>query len=486
MPRQSHRLLIVLLGLAIWLGFALGRYPGELNPDSEGQIAQALSGKYDDWHPPVMARLWSLLLPLGAGPAGTMFVAQILCWGLAFTLLALALERLGHRLGAWAVFLVGLFPPFLMQIVYIHKDVGLVASLMLAVALVARFRLAGERLPPWAAVAASLLVLYAGLVRANGWFAAIPLAVWMVWPRALRRPVLAVLACGLAALVMTVPANMINRDLLGARPAGAIRSLQLFDLAGIAHFSRDTSVMDDKITLEALDACYSPVIADTFYHGNRCGFVWDRIAGRPDTPSGLASDVPDAASIAAARLGWPWLAAIARHPLAWAQHRVLHFNAAMQFLVPSHQAAIPAIHALVDGKEAKLPAPQGMARIMDIVRFGPWATPALWLALGLGVLVITHDARRRGDALATLSLALTLSGLAYLGAFLFVGVANDPRYGLTGGAAILTATALLIPGLRDDLSRVPARYAIAVVLLLATCTAMLAYRASVPDALYGG
>lgn len=483
MPRQSHSLQILLAGLVAYLGFIIARFPGEMNSDSQSQLEQALTGDYHDWHPPIMARLWSLFLSLSDG-VWTMFVFQIVCWGLAFVILALTLDSLGHRAGAWAVFLVGLFPPFLMQIVNIHKDVGLAATLMLAVALVARFRLAGVRTPVWAAVLVALLLAYAGLVRANGWFAVLPVVMWMVWPAGLRRPIYSGLICGLLAIVMVLPSGMVNHGLLGARPSGVIRTLQIFDLAGITHFARDTSVIMDQMTLEEIDDCYTPVIADAFYHGRRCGFLWDRIAGSPDTANGLATDIPGAVPTEPASLGMPWITAIVRHPLAWAEHRLAHFNSAMQFLVPGHQAAMPAIQAAVDGQKAKQPAPEGLRWVMDLVRFGPWATPALWLAFGLGVLLTTHDARRRGDVLATLSLALTLAGCAYLGGFLFVGVANDPRYGLTGGVAILTAMALLIPGLPEYVRRFPDRLSLATFLALATVIAMLAYRASTPDALY--
>ncbi|MBR0556555.1 glycosyltransferase family 39 protein [Ciceribacter sp. L1K23] len=483
MSRLNHRLLILILGLVGWVGFILVRFPGEMNPDSQSQLEQAMTGTYNDWHPPIMARLWSLFLSVSDG-VWTMFVFQMVCWALAFVLLALTLARLGHRVGAWAVFLVGFFPPFLMQIVNIHKDVGLAATVMLAVALVARTRLAGEKTPLWAAVIAGLLLLYAGLVRTNGWFVVLPVALWMLWPAGLRRPLRSGLLMGLAALVLVLPSGMINHGLLGARDAGALRTLQIFDMAGIAHVSRDLSGLEGHITLEEIDECYTPVIADTFYHARRCGFLWDRIAGSPDTPTGLATDIPGAVATEPASLGGMWVSAIARHPLAWAEHRLRHFNAAMQFLIPGHQAALPAIHAIVDGQPAALPPLEGAARIMDLVRYGPWATPALWLALGLGVLIITHDARRRGDPLATLSLALTLAGCSYMGAFLFIGVANDPRYGLVGGATILTAVALLIPGFTDYVRRFSDRLSLATLIAVATVIAMLAYRASVPDALY--
>ena len=46
-------LLAVASFAALWPGYALY--------DTVGQYKQALSGEFDDWHPPIMARLWAVL-----------------------------------------------------------------------------------------------------------------------------------------------------------------------------------------------------------------------------------------------------------------------------------------------------------------------------------------------------------------------------------------------------------------------------------------
>ncbi len=484
MLRFSHRFSICFVMLLACGIFAAVRFPGEMNPDSQSQFQQAMSGVYNDWHPPIMARLWSFFLLFSNG-VWTMFVFQILCWGLAFGILALALERAGHRVAAWAVVAIGLFPSFLMHIVNIHKDVGLAATLMLAIALVANYRLANQKLPPLAVAAVTSLLLYAGLVRSNSWFAVMPILVWMTWPNRLKRPITLALACGIVGVLLVPVSSLINQNILSARPAGALRTLQIFDLAGIVKFSRDTTVVEDKIALAEIDDCYSPIIADIFYHGGRCGFLWDAIAGSHDTPEGLGSEQPDNTAPQPARLTPLWIKAIYQHPLAYAEHRVNHFNAAMQFLIPEHQAAVPAIHAVLDGEPAKRLTPLGgTRRMLDLVRFGPWATPAFWLALGFAMMLLLDDARRRGDALDTLSLALILSGCSYIGAFLLIGVANDPRYGLVGGVTILTATAVQFARAHSLVRQRPTRVGIGIAMLILVMSVMLLYRMSVPDALY--
>ena len=73
--------------LAIW-------WPGVAMYDSVDQYGQALRGAYDDWHPPIMARLWSLLHFAWDGQA-PMFVLQAAFYWLGLGLIAAAQAREG-------------------------------------------------------------------------------------------------------------------------------------------------------------------------------------------------------------------------------------------------------------------------------------------------------------------------------------------------------------------------------------------------------
>ena len=80
--------LLAATNLAIW-------FPGESGPDSQSQYAQALAGQFDDWHPPIMARLWSILRLVADGD-GSMFCFQLVGYWLGFGLIATALARAGR------------------------------------------------------------------------------------------------------------------------------------------------------------------------------------------------------------------------------------------------------------------------------------------------------------------------------------------------------------------------------------------------------
>ena len=59
--RKSHgRGLAVLIGLAGFAACLAAGYPGHFAPDSVWQLAQGREGRFNDWHPPIMAWLLGL------------------------------------------------------------------------------------------------------------------------------------------------------------------------------------------------------------------------------------------------------------------------------------------------------------------------------------------------------------------------------------------------------------------------------------------
>ena len=66
------RVVAAILAVA-WAGLAVYAYPGYLSFDSGWQLREARTGVFSDWHPPVMAAIWSLVDRVVAGPIG-MFV----------------------------------------------------------------------------------------------------------------------------------------------------------------------------------------------------------------------------------------------------------------------------------------------------------------------------------------------------------------------------------------------------------------------------
>jgi len=196
--------------------------------DSGRQYAQALSGQFDDWHPPLMEWFWRCFIPLMPGPL-PMLILQLGIYGAALGFLAYRSWQSGHRQQAAWLAATGLFPPTLLLMATIIKDSLMAAILLAAFVLLGRFRDTGNRLSGFIGVA---LILIASCLRFNAFLASLPLLTMAMptgWTRHRRRAAL-VIAGATGLLLLTMP--VVNR-LLDAKRSGVELSLVIFDLGGI-------------------------------------------------------------------------------------------------------------------------------------------------------------------------------------------------------------------------------------------------------------
>ena len=356
-------------------------WPGTLVPDSKNQLRQAIAGSFTDWHPPIMAELWSVL----GSKVPAMLVLQVALYWLGFWALSETLRRRGSGRWSWLMLAAGLTPIGLNYTGIIGKD-DLLASFFIAA-----FGVAALTRRYWLAAP---LGIFGMLCRANGVFALPPL---FVANRRGSKPLVIALSV-IAAAILVPLSSFINHDILRARPTGVERSLQLFDLAGIAHFSGDSSVL--PAGMERAEQCYTPVLWDTLW------LERTRAGGHPGFACAVAfSNLPPS-------LTGSWLKGIARHPIAYLRHRVAHFNSTTFFFVPPMEqcVAAAALHTCDFSKRGLL---------IDFIEKNALLWPVTWLAVGLVMLFQRRDA---------VSEALTLSALLYGFAYLVVGVASDFRY----------------------------------------------------------
>ena len=85
-------------------------FPGRANVDIASQARQALGQEpYSDWHPPLIAAIWELLIDL-TGEIGSLFLLQaVVLFGAGWLLAVLIHRRTGRR----ALSLLGLLLPVL-------------------------------------------------------------------------------------------------------------------------------------------------------------------------------------------------------------------------------------------------------------------------------------------------------------------------------------------------------------------------------------
>ena len=426
-PTPSLRRPLALVALAVAAAVQLFAFwPGVMVWDAIRQYRQALSGRYDDWHPPAMNWLWRQLGVFGAGPAPMLVVQAALYWG-GVALLAAAALRGGRRWPAVAIAACALLPVSYLLVGTVLKDSLMAGGLLLAAGLVA-IRRPGDR--AIGALAAAVLVGTATL-RFNAVPACLPLAVAIApagWRRGRWRLAALLVGC---AVILAVALPVANR-LLHAGRSGVELSLVIYDLGGITRVAGADAfppvAVADPVAVNA--RCYTPV-------------SWDSYAwwGPTPCPIGFAAVRASFAAGALSPTGW-WLHAIAAHPLAYATHRLAHVNRNLRLWVDD--AALPTLSLQSDPNPwGYRVAANGPRRAIDAVAVASLATPLgwpiCWLALAAGCLVV----RPAGPGLgAPLAWSVVLYGLSYVP----LSVASEVRYHfwtMTGAAlaAVLTLAA---------------------------------------------
>ncbi len=158
-------------------GVAALFWPGVPMYDTVAQYKQVLGGPVDDWHPPIMVRLWQLLHGVGGRRGADVCGCRLRFMRAGFALLVGALVRTGRWASALAVAVLAVSPLLLGWQMAVLKDTQMLGALMAATGIVAHYRLPGRPVPIAAAALVALLIAYATLVRANALFATVPFAV---------------------------------------------------------------------------------------------------------------------------------------------------------------------------------------------------------------------------------------------------------------------------------------------------------------------
>jgi hypothetical protein len=388
-------------------------YPGGHTFDTDDQLHQATTGILNDWHPPLMAYTWRMLISL-TGYSSSFFLLQLVCYWAAFGLIADGLIRTGKKKTGIFIFLIGLFPVFTYINGLIIKDSQMVVCFFASFAVIFWFKVQGRRIPVAFGLLAALLLLYGTLVRSNSVFALGPLLIYFFSSRYQIRYVNIVfltLSIALLGIFLSVAANNTIPGVIKTQP---IRSLQIFDLFGIAKYSRDVTVLSDisPLTQTEVDRCYT-------------AYWWDSVSPWGTCPAFSAKFMnKDYKVILSQRDVYPissqltpmWLHAIIRHPAAYIQHRIRHFNAELNFLVPSLERRYGKTFFTANEAEIR----------KDYLKKNFMTWPIIWYVVAL--IVLTALRRLPLNASSHAARLLVCSGLTYGFAYFVIGVASDSRY----------------------------------------------------------
>jgi len=419
----------ILAGAALVLCVAaLGLFwPGVALYDTVAQYRQVVSGQFDDWHPPIMARLWQVLHAAFGGTAAPMLVVQMTLYWAGLGLLAVALARIGKTGCGVAVLAIGAMPLFLGWQGTVLKDVQMLGAMLAAVGMVGWWRLRGVRVPGWAWVLVTMLLAYATLVRANAVLATVALIVMLVGPSHwVARGVVAL--CGVAAVLAL--SSGINHRVLGASASGVERTEAIYDLSAIAVRAPGVPTGLSAAAVRTIVArhCVKPYFWDPLGEPARCGAQTETLQGYP-----------------AGTLYRMLAAAIAQAPAAYLAHRFAHWNSTERWLVGGGgPGALPPV--VSEANDLGLASPRPVAR--------SWQNLARWIAdtplgwpiafLAVAVVGLVTGLRRRSGAARDLALALLMSAVLLEASFLVLSIASDLRYHLWSMVATMLGVVLLV------------------------------------------
>lgn len=442
-PRRStvsRRLCLAAIFGIVIVGFGLIAYdywPGIMIDDARWQYQQAVDNAYEDWHPPLMAWVWRRLMFIQPGPA-PMLLLQLAFYWLAIVLIASWAYRRGRPVLAIVVACTGWLPIPLALTGTVTKDCLMAGLLGCASGLLLWRGLAGGRVSRLALSAGvAVVLLLAAALRINAFLACVPLAL-AAFPQSLTKTKLRLLLSTLCATVAFLLVGPLVNALVEAEKTHAELSLIIFDLGGITAHSGVSVFPDLGVT--------NPVAVN-----RRCydAHQWDGYSSWAKAPcplgfeafqSRIDNDEFDAKMV--------WIKAIRDHPLAYAEHRLSHFNVSTWFLVgenpksPVWSQSVPNPWGYQVRQDAVVSA---ITAIADISALTPIGWPAFWITVGLAAFVVAVRAKL-SPSLIAIAASATLYGLGYL----IFGVATGMRYHIWTISGAALAMVLVSGELRED------------------------------------
>jgi hypothetical protein len=412
---RLYLLIIVVIAISGFAAIGYGYWPGIMIDDARWQYQQVVDNSYEDWHPPLMAWIWRRLVFLQPGPAPMLILQLVLYWT-GLVLIAWWLNRRGHPRLAVAAVLIGLLPAPFALTGTVTKDALMGGLLLSAVGLILWKALVQRPEARIALSAAAILALLAAsAVRFNGFLACVPLALVAV-PAGFTRTKVRAIVTSIAATCAFIAIGPAVAALVKAEKTDVQLSLIIFDLGGITEHSGVSQFPDMGIAdpVAVNRRCYDPTEWDSYsdWATRPCPLGFDRFQA-----------LIDEGDVSAKKL---WVRAIVSHPIAYAEHRLTHFNLSTWFLVPEG----PDFTAW----SQSVPNPWGFQvrqngvvttinKITDAVAVTPFGWPIFWICVALAALVLGIATGVRAEVLA-----VAASSFLYGAGYLIFGVAAGMRY----------------------------------------------------------
>lgn len=280
--------------------------PGFMSPDSFEQYRQSYTHHYNDWHPPVMAFVWSILNNIYQGPE-VMLVLQLALLWVAYYFFAIAINNKFWQIVVLCLFAVS---PFLQNFAgYIIKDTQMAFSWLLVIALLFNAIVKQQRLSFGIVFLALLLLIYGALLRPNALPGYIPILILLVWVAYPKHKIIVRCFILITLLLITVVLQRSLPQILDAEKQYAENKLYLHDLTGIYKVTGKNVFPEVLFQTNKLDTSY----LKEKYHPATFDDIWwnaDNKILLPDTNQIVANDIK-----------YAWVSAIKQYPDVYFNNR---------------------------------------------------------------------------------------------------------------------------------------------------------------------
>ena len=280
--------------------------PGFMSPDSFEQYRQSYTHQYNDWHPPVMAFVWSLLNHIYQGPQLMLALQLAMLWTACY-FFAITINSIFWRIAVLLLFGVS---PFLQNFAgYIVKDTQMALSWLLVIAMLFNVIVKKQRLSFGITIIAFLLLIYGALLRPNALPAFLPILVLFVWAVFAKHKVAVRVSIVVASVLITTILQRGLPEMLDAEKQYAENKLYLHDLTGIYTVTGKNVFPPVLFKTNKLDTAY---LRDK-YHPATFDDIWwnsDNKILLPDTNKTVSKDIKHA-----------WWSAIKQHPDVYINNR---------------------------------------------------------------------------------------------------------------------------------------------------------------------
>lgn len=404
---RKNKSLMVLHFIAAF-GFMLDwyiYYPGFISPDSLDQYYQAFTHNFNDWHPPIMAGFWSLLLTIKEG-SELMFFFQVFFYWFSFLIIGKVLLKYS----VFSLFAISLFffAPFMQNFVgNIWKDVGLAISWLFALSLIISALLKKRKLSWFESIIALLFLSYGAWIRINALPGVIPLI--SLWLYSLNyqegqnfnfRKI--VLKTSFVCILLIVVQILITDFALKPKKQYPEYKLFMHDLTGIYKESGEQYYPDFLITNPNFDTIY---LKKHYVHSTFDNIWWN---------SDNKNIIPGIDSKQSVQLRNSWLFAIKKHPWIYLKNRTLGF---LDFLRITDSGSLlmitynytPSNNFGLNYKSKKLT--DNIRFLIESQRHMPYMKPWFWFLTTF--LLLIFALKKLSGALKIIILSLTYSSLLY-------------------------------------------------------------------------